>query len=144
MIAHVKLDWLIAQQEAESTLCVHVDRLLQVEFFEGDDVLSGLHPFVFDDSEVKLIVDDPIIVYKKNCAIFQEELRDVWPLGTEDIEWRRGYRRWNGARGIPITEGETVVHEGRRPEGAACCPPAEIGRIHGNCDRKKINAQSWW
>lgn len=107
-------------------------------------MLCRLHSFVFNDREVKLIVDDPIVVHKKNRAVLEKELRDVRPLRTEDIEWRGGCGRWNGVRGIPIIKGEAVVDEGRRPEGRAGCPPAESGRVQRNRDWKKIKAESWW
>jgi len=93
VIAHVKFDWLIAQHEAESTLRVHVDRLLQIQFVERNDVLCRLHSFVFDDREVKLIVDHPVIIHKKGRAVFQEKLRDIGSFRAEDIERRRGCGR---------------------------------------------------
>ena len=49
-------------------------------------MLGGLHPLVFDDREVKLVIDHPVIIHKEGRTVFQEELRDVGPLCAEDVE----------------------------------------------------------
>ena len=145
MIAYVEFEWLIAQQETESMLCVDVDRSLQVQFVERDNVLCRFHPFVFDNREMKLVVDYPVVVHKENCAVLQEELWDIWPLCAEDVEWGLRGVRGNRIRRVPVIEGHTVVNEGRSPEGVAGCPPAEIGGPHRNGhDWKNIKAENGW
>lgn len=72
MVVQILLEWLVSQLEAESSLSIHVDRLLQIEFVEGNHLLDRFRPLFFNHHEVELSVNDPVIGYVENRAVFQK------------------------------------------------------------------------
>ncbi len=101
MIADVLLEWLVAQHEPESSVRIHIDRLLQIQFIEGDCLLFRIHPFFLANHEMKLVIDDPVVRDVETRSVFQEKLRIVRPFFAIDIRGSLGRRRKKRIRGIP-------------------------------------------
>ena len=110
MIAHILLEWLVAQRETKSALRIHIDGFLQIEFIEGNYVFRRLHPILFHDHEMKLAVDEPVIVHVEDGPVLQKELRDVWSLRAINIHGGFTCRRSKIGR-IPLIEEGGVVNQ---------------------------------
>ncbi|MGC2473435.1 MAG: hypothetical protein WA485_03815 [Candidatus Sulfotelmatobacter sp.] len=101
MIADVLLEWLVAQHKPESSVRIHIDCLLQIQFIKGNHLLFRFHPVFLSDDEMKLVVDDPVVRDVETGSIFQEKLWIVRPFFAVDIHGSLGRRRKKRVRGIP-------------------------------------------
>lgn len=61
MVPQILLDGLVAQDETEAALRVHVDGPLQIELVEVDRMLDDFGAAFLDGFEVELGVHEPII-----------------------------------------------------------------------------------
>lgn len=143
MIAHILLERLVAQHEAESPAGIHIDRLLQIQCVEGNHLLCRFSAFLFTRQEVKLAVDEPIVGNVESSAVVQKELGEFPWFCPVDID---GFRcGWEIVDGIPGDERRGIVNECRGPELVTSCPPAKVRwpEWAGN-ERENINTDDWW
>lgn len=70
MVTQILVEWLVSELETESPLSIHVDRLLQIEFVEGNHLLDRLRPIFFNHHEVELAIDDPVVGHVENRSVF--------------------------------------------------------------------------
>lgn len=107
MIADILGEGLIAQHETESPLRIHIDRLLQIQFLEGNHLLRGFCSLLFVHHEMELTVDKPVVGDVENSAIVQKQLREFPRFCAVDIDGFGSGRKI--VRGIPGRNRRSIV-----------------------------------
>src|ERR1700747_3615708 len=144
MIAHVLLQWFIAQHETKSAARVYIDGLLQIQCLEGNHFLCWFCAVLLNNREGKLIFAQPVVGHVQNRTIFQIKLRHVRSflaiIAIVD-DWSLVSRRkivHRAGRG----DGGVVEHPG--PEEITVCRPTIESRQRSTENKgRPIHEEHW-